>query len=117
VVTVIEGEATPATYNTPELTRRLRAAITAWMGTEGVVTTQAEMGGEDFSFFGRTPEHVPLCLFRVGAVDPAKVAESARTGVPLPPLHSSRFAPVPEPTIKAAVTATVAAVLDLLPRK
>ncbi|HEY4299800.1 MAG TPA: amidohydrolase [Candidatus Didemnitutus sp.] len=115
VVTVIDGEATPATYNTPELTRRLRSAITAWMGPDRVVTTQAEMGGEDFSFFGRTAEHIPLCLFRVGAVDPAKIAESERTGVPLPPLHSSRFAPVPEPTIKAAVTATVATVVDLLP--
>ncbi|HVU16873.1 MAG TPA: amidohydrolase [Candidatus Didemnitutus sp.] len=116
VVTVIDGEATPATYNTPELTRRLRVAITAWVGPDHVVTTQAEMAGEDFSRFGRTPEKIPLCLFRVGAADPAKVAESARTGVPLPPLHSSHFAPVPEPTIKAAINATVAAVLNLLPK-
>lgn len=115
-VTVIENEATPATVNTPELTRRLRAAITPWVGADHMVTTQPEMGGEDFSRFGRTADRIPLCLFRVGAVDPAKVAESARTGVPLPPLHSSRFAPVPEPTIKAAITATVAAIFDLLPK-
>jgi len=116
-VKVIEEEATPATVNTPELTRRLRAALTAWMGADRVRPTIAEMGGEDFAYFGRTTEHIPLCLFRVGAVDPAKVAESERTGVALPPLHSSRFAPVPEPTIKTAITATVASMLDLLGKK
>ena len=72
------------------------------------------MVSEDFSQFGRTMDKVPLTLFRLGAVDPAKVAESQRTGVPLPSLHSSRFAPVPEPTIKTGVTAMTAAALDLL---
>jgi hippurate hydrolase len=117
VVTVIEDEATPATYNTPALTSRLRATFTAWLGADRVLPTEAEMGGEDFSFFGRTKEHVPLCLFRVGAVDPAKVADSERTGAPLPSLHSSKFAPLPEPTLKTAITATVAATLDLLGKK
>lgn len=117
LVKVIEEEATPATYNTPALTARLRSALVNWLGADRVVPTEAEMGGEDFSFFGRTTEHIPLCLFRVGAVDPAKVAESKRTGVPLPSLHSSRFAPLPEPTLKTGITATVAAVLELLGRK
>ena len=116
-VKVIEEEATPATVNSPELTQRLRAALTAWLGADRVHPTVPEMGGEDFAYFGRTTEHVPICLFRVGAADPAKVAESERTGVPLPSLHSSRFAPVPEPTIKTAITATVASVLDLLGKK
>jgi hippurate hydrolase len=117
LVKVIEDEATPSTYNTPALTRRLHTALSNWLGAERVLPTDAEMGGEDFSFFGRTTENVPLCLFRVGAADPAKVAESERSGVPLPSLHSSRFAPVPEPTLKTAVTATVAAMLELLGRK
>jgi amidohydrolase len=114
VVQVREDGATPAVYNAPELNRRLHGALAAWLGEEHVVTIDPEMIGEDFSLFGGTTEHVPLCLFRVGAVDPVRLAESERTGVPLPSLHSSKFAPVPEPTLKTAITATTACVLELL---
>jgi hippurate hydrolase len=114
VVTVAEDEFTPSTYNDPALTRRLRSALQAWLGADRVVSADPEMGGEDFSEFGRTVDKVPLCLIRLGAVAPDKVAESQRTGVALPSLHSSRFAPVPAPTIRTGVTAMTAAVLDLL---
>jgi hippurate hydrolase len=62
------------------------------------------MGGEDFGQYGRTVEKVPTCMFRLGAVDP----------VPGPPIHSSKFAPIPEPTLKTGVTSLTAAALDLL---
>ena len=117
VVTVAEEEFTPSTYNDPALTQRVRGALTAWLGADRVKPIDPEMGGEDFSLFGRTAEHVPICMFRLGAVDPAKVAESERTGVPLPSLHSSKFAPLPSPTIKTGVTGMTAVVLDLLARK
>ena len=117
IVTVVEDEATPASYNNPELTRHLHAVFTDWLGEKSVVTKDPTMGGEDFSQFGRTVERVPICIFDVGAVDPVKVAESQRTGVPLPSLHSSKFAPLPEPTIKAGITAMTAAALDLLAKK
>ncbi len=114
VVNVLEDDFTPALYNDPALTQRVLAAAGAWIGAANVKPIQAEMGGDDFCEFGRTAAHVPLCYFRLGAVAPEKVAESERTGVPLPSLHSSKFAPVPEPTIKTGVTALTAAVLDLL---
>jgi amidohydrolase len=114
IVTVAEQEYTPATYNNPELTRRIRGAFTEWLGGGNVRLIEAEMGGEDFGRFGKTTENVPICLFRVGAVAPESVAESRRTGVPLPSLHSSKFAPVPEPTIKTGVIAMTAAALELL---
>jgi amidohydrolase len=117
IVTIVEEEFTPATFNDPALTRRLRGAFESWLGPDKVVTIDPEMGGEDFSQFGRTVEKVPICLFRVGAVDPTKAAESQRTGIPLPSLHSSKFAPVPEPTIKTGITAMTAAVLELLAKK
>lgn len=117
IITTAEDEFTPATYNDPTLTRRVRGALTAWLGADRVKTIDPEMGGEDFSQFGRTPEKIPLCMFRLGAVAPEKVAESERTGVPLPSLHSSKFAPVPEPTIKTGVTAMTAAALELLGKK
>jgi hippurate hydrolase len=114
VVTVAEQEFTPATYNDPALARRVRAAFVAWLGADAVQPIDPEMGGEDFSQFGLTTDKVPICLFRVGAVAPEKVAESRRTGVALPSLHSSKFAPVPEPTIKTGITAMTAAALELL---
>ena len=117
VVTVIGTHANSATYNDPVLTRRLHAALRDWLGDSRVVIGEPEMGGEDFSELGRTVDKVPICLLRLGAVDPVKAAESQRTGVPLPSLHSSKFAPVPEPTIKTGVTALTAAVLDLLAKK
>ena len=114
IVKLVDEEGTPATYNNPELTRRIRGSLTQWLGPDHVVTIDPEMGGEDFARFGLTTEKVPICLFRVGAADPAKLAESQRTGVPLPSLHSNRFAPIPEPTIKTGVTALTGAALDLL---
>ena len=48
-----------------------------------------------------------------GAVTPDQIKESERTGKPLPSLHSSQFAPAPEPTIKTGVNAMTAAVLGL----
>jgi len=114
IVAVDENQTTPATYNDPALTRRLRGVFTAWFGADAVKPIDPEMGGEDFGRFSRTVEKVPAVLVRVGAVDPRLVAESARTGAPLPSLHSSKFAPVPEPTIKTGATALVAAALDLL---
>lgn len=114
VVRVVDGETVSATYNDPALTRRVHAALTAWFGADNVKSVDPEMGGEDFSEYGRTVEHVPLCFFRLGAVDPVKVAESERTGMALPSLHSSRFAPLPEPTLKTGVAAMTAVALDIL---
>jgi hippurate hydrolase len=116
-VSIVEDQFTPSTYNDPALTRRIRNTLTSWLGENNVKTIDPEMGGEDFSQFGRTTEKVPLCLFRIGAIAPEKAAESQRTGVPLPSLHSSKFAPLPEPTIKTGVTALTAAALELLAKK
>ncbi|MBC7369596.1 MAG: amidohydrolase, partial [Undibacterium sp.] len=117
IVEILEGEFTPASYNDPALTRRVRGALTEWLGAAAVQTIDPEMGGEDFGQFGRTAEKIPICMFRVGAVDPQKFAESQRTGAPLPSLHSGKFAPLPEPAIKTGVTALTAAALELLAKK
>ena len=113
IVTVSE-EGMSSTYNDPALTKRVQGAMTAWLGAGAVKSIDPDMVSEDFSLFGRSAERVPICLFRLGAVAPEKVAESQRTGVPLPSLHSSKFSPVPEPTIKTGVAALCAASLELL---
>jgi len=113
-VVTITPESIPVTNNDPALTRRLTATFNEWFGTNRVQLTPPITGGEDFSEFGRTKDRVPLCLWWVGATDPAKFAESERTGVPVPSNHSATFAPVPEPTLKTCVMSMTAAVLELL---
>jgi hippurate hydrolase len=101
-----------AVYNDPELTARLAAALGKNMAPGGVVEMPAKMTSEDFSEYGLAG--VKAVLLHIGAVDPAKLAESRRTGIPVPAPHSPQWAPVREPTLKAAVQAEVIALLDLL---
>jgi len=117
VVSISDEQFTPATYNDPALTRRVRKTLASWLGEANTRTIDPEMAGEDFSQYGRTVEKVPLCLFRIGAVAPEKNSESERTGEPLPSLHSSKFAPQPETTIKTGIEALTAVALDLLGKK
>lgn len=104
----------PATYNNPDLVRKCVTAFNAALGKDNVVPVAPTMGGEDFSRYSLEDLSVPSVQFWLGAVDPAKVAESKKTGQPLPSLHSSLFAPVPEPTIKTGIKAMSAAVLNLM---
>jgi len=113
-VVVRKDEFTPATYNNPELTKRLVAVWKKALGPDRVEPIDPTMGGEDFSEFSLPDHSVPACNFWIGGVDPAKLAESNKTGQPLPSLHSSKFAPVPEPTIRSGVIAMTSAVLELM---
>jgi hippurate hydrolase len=84
------------------------------LGPENVEEGQPIMASEDFGRFGLENHQIPICQFSLGAVDPARLAESHRTGVPLPGLHSSLWAPVPEPTLRTGVKSMTSAVLDLM---
>src|ERR1700722_4622864 len=95
-----------AVYNDPELTKRLAAAL------KGSVEMPAKMTSEDFSEYSRAG--VKAVLLHIGAVDANKLAESKQSGRPLPAPHSPQWAPVREPTLKAAVQAETTALLNLL---
>jgi amidohydrolase len=114
-VTIARDQFTRATYNNPELTKRLVSVWKKALSDHNVEMVDPTMGGDDFSEFSPLPEHsIPAVYFHVGAVDPAKIAESKKPGASqLPSLHSSKFAPVPEPTIRTGIVAMTAAVLDL----
>jgi len=114
IVEVLKDEFTPATYNNPELTKRLVAVWKKVLGAQNVEATEPTMGGEDFSEYSLPDHSIPACDFHIGAVDPAKIAESKKSGVPLPSLHSSKFAPIPEPTIRIGTIAMTSAVLELM---
>ena len=103
-----------AIFNDPPLTRRLAKVFETALGKENTRSQKPVMGAEDFSEYGRTSEKIPICMFWLGAVKRSTYDESVRENKNLPSLHSPFFAPDPEPTIKAGVTATTAAALDLL---
>ena len=113
-VTADAGDYSPATYNDPQLTARLAQVFKTALGPENVIELPPIMASEDFCRFALEDRQIPICLFALGAVDPAKLAESRRTGVPLPGLHSSLWAPVPEPTLRTGVKSMTSAVLDLM---
>ena len=113
-VSVSKDLVAPATYNNPELTKRLVAVWKKSLGDENVEIVDPTMGGEDFSEYSLPDHSIPAVNFHFGAVDPAKMAEYKQEGKQLPSLHSSKFAPVPEPTIRTGIVAMTAAVLELM---
>lgn len=115
-VAFAEDEYTPATYNDPELTRRAVSALEPVLGPDNVVHVDPVMGAEDFGRYSLEGNQVPIFIFWLGAVDPARLREAQEKGTPLPSLHSSQFAPLPEPAIRTGVTAMTSIVLELMKR-
>ncbi len=54
-VKVRQDEFTPATYNNPDLTKRLVAVLQKALGNDKVEKVDPTMGGEDFSEFSLLP--------------------------------------------------------------
>ena len=113
IVKASETEMTPALYNDPELTERVAKTLQKALGAENVVQIPPIMASEDFGRYS-LDHQIPSLLFNLGAVEPAKVAASKQSGKPLPSLHSSLFAPLPEPTLRTGVKAMTSVVLDLM---
>ena len=109
-ITVTDG--THATFNDHDLTDRLVGAVRRELGEDAVVEQRPVMIGEDFSEYGRAG--VPAALFWVGAVEPARYAEAKKNGTALPSTHSSAFAPDRERTLRTAIRAEVAMLMELL---
>ncbi|HXO20094.1 MAG TPA: amidohydrolase [Thermoanaerobaculia bacterium] len=105
-------ESTAATYNDPQLTARIAAALRRALGDDNVVEMGPEMASEDFSEYGHAG--VPAVTWSLGAAFPEKLKEAQAAGKELPSLHSALFAPDRDPTIATGVEAETAVLLDLL---
>lgn len=116
IVQVNEAESVPVTYNDPALAKRLAESLRGTLGAANVVEGKAAMVSEDFGLFGLDGRRIPCLMFWLGAADPGKLKESLRSGQALPSLHSSRFAPLPEPSIRTGVIVLTSAVLELMAR-
>ncbi|HVW70028.1 MAG TPA: amidohydrolase [Steroidobacteraceae bacterium] len=114
IVTVQDKESTPVTYNDPALTARVKAALVKALGPRNVFDEDPIMASEDFGTFGLEGHRIPTVLFWLGAVEPAKYAAARAQGKLTAGLHTSRFAPDPELTLRTGVTAMTSVALSLL---
>jgi amidohydrolase len=112
-VTVSQTEITPATINDPAFAERLRKVAISTLGAQHVVVGESVMGSEDVGLFSLNGT-IPAVMFRLGASDPTKLADSLKSGVQLPGPHSPLFAPVYEPTIRTGVITLTTMALDVL---
>jgi amidohydrolase len=108
------GEATPPMENDPDLTERVREILISVLGDGNVIPIPQLTGSEDFSVFSNGKPPIPICYMRLGAADPLDLEEGRRAGKELPYLHSSLFAPPPDPTIRIGAIAMAGAVAGLL---
>jgi amidohydrolase len=113
ILKVIESENSPSTYNDPELSERIAAALGRTIGKEKVIKAQPLMVSEDFGYFS-LDHQIPAFMFWLGAVEPARVEAARKSGKPLPSLHSSLFEPLPEPTLRTGIKGMTAAVMELM---
>ena len=105
---------TPSTYNDPELTMRLAKVFQKTFEADQVSQMEPVMGGEDFGRYGRTKHKRPISIFWLGAAPPSVLQEAADKNQTPPSLHSSKFYPLPKPTILTGVRAMTHAAIDLL---
>jgi hippurate hydrolase len=116
VVTILDNESTPATYNNPALTARVKAALIKALGAQNVIDEDRIMGSEDFGLFGLEGHKIPTVIFWLGAMDPGQLAAASAAGKTLPGPHTAKFQPVPEPTLRTGVTAMSRVAAALLER-
>src|SRR5262249_34962679 len=113
--TVEVEESTPPTINTPALVDRVVPAFVEALGPERVKRATPVMGAEDFGLFGEAG--VPVCMFWLGTIDPARLESARSRKQDLPALHSSKYYPDPRPSIETGVRGMTVAITRLLPRK
>jgi amidohydrolase len=104
----------PATINDAALTQRVAASLEKALGKQNVWPGEPIMASEDFSLFALEDPKPPISMFWLGATDPEKWKEAKEKGTRLPGPHSSEFAPLPEPAIRAGVKGMTTAATDLL---
>ncbi|GAB3007388.1 amidohydrolase [Amycolatopsis acidiphila] len=106
----------PVTANDEGTNTRLTSVFREHFGAERVLEAPLVTGSEDFSEFGRAAG-VPSVFWLVGGLDPEQVLTAIAAGRferDVPSNHSSLFAPVLEPTVRAGVETLVTGALAFL---
>lgn len=95
---------TPAGFNDRTWARKLRPVFLDYLGVSNLIDMPPRMVGEDFSEYSKRL-HIPSVLFLLGA-SPA--------GPEKPGLHSDKFAPEVEPTLRTGCNLMVRLILAAL---
>lgn len=113
----IDNETGFALYNDPTLTDKVVKSLKSAIGEKNVEKVPPVMAAEDFGELGKVKPAIPTMLYWLGTIKQETYDEAQSTGLQLPPLHSSLYAPIPEPSIKTGIKTMSKAVLDLLGEK
>lgn len=106
----------PLTVNDADVTAKVTETFTELLGEGRVIVPPRILGSEDFSDIANGV-NAPYTYWLFGGTDPAAFDAAGATGsIPaeLPVNHSSRFAPVIQPTLDTGTAALVAAALSWL---
>lgn len=114
VVTIIDAESSPPTYNDPALTARLKASLVATLGPANVIDAGPVTPSEDVGIFGLPGHAIPLAFYWLGAANAEALRAATAKGVALPGPHNAKFLPDAAPTIAAGVKTMTAAAVALL---
>ena len=112
---VVFDEGTSAVFNDEGLVARVVGGFVTELGKDHVVPADRVMGAEDFGEYATGG--VPIFMFRLGTVPAAQLEEYRKAGTPPPSLHSSKYFPDPEPTLRTGLRASVAAIQELMPKR
>src|SRR5262249_29249914 len=112
MVKIEQDDFTPAVFNNADLARKTTAGFREGLGKNNVHEVPPTVGGEDFGRYGR--EGIPIFFFFVGTMAPERVAAAEAGGERLPSLHSDKYYPVPEPSVRTGVLSMSTAVLNLM---
>lgn len=99
---------TPANFNDPELTQRIKASAAGSLGSDKIVKSDPQLVAEDFARYGSTEHDVPTVLFWLGTVSQEKIDKND-----LPGLHSPFYYPEPEASIRTGVEVVSSLLIDL----
>jgi amidohydrolase len=113
-VIVDRSEGTPSLWNDPNLVSRLLPVLRATVGDRKVVGVPPQMGGEDFSRYGRVDPAIPSLMLRLGTVPDEHYQAWLLGERDLPSLHSPFYHPDAQATIDTGVRAMTAAAVELL---
>jgi amidohydrolase len=109
IIKVSEG--TPALNNDAQLTARLTGLFKQTLGEARVQEAEQVMGGEDFSQFGLAG--VPIVMYRLGVISPARIERFRQLGQMLPSLHSAEFYPDLRESLETGIVSMAVAVMGL----
>ena len=114
VVTIREGQHTPATANTEQLANRALELFRDHFGADRISVLAPFMVGEDVGRYWLGDQSIQGTLFWVGGVPKAKWDAVSGDTTKLPSLHSPFWAPDAEAVITTGTEAMTIAALDIL---